>query len=1124
MSYINRHSIGIAAFLLCVGSALAQNTNSGDIRGTAIDAAGAVIPSAAVTVLDVDKNTTKTYVTDSAGLYDTGPIVTDHYLLTFTRDGFKTYQRGPITLHAETLTINGNLEVGSATETVRVNTDVPLLQTESGAQTTTLSEQEMQALPNFASWEYFITLMPGSAGASTNGNSAVAPGQTASVNGNAVYYNVLGDGMTMSLPANGNAYDYNFDTLAEVQIATNGFSAQFENGGVIYNQISKGGSSKYHGDIFEYFQNNALNAAPYSFGQNTQVPVFHANYFGGSVGGFVPWRPLHNKLFFFFNFDYSQNYGGSSNNFYTVPTQAMLNGDFTGLTYSKDDGTIAPLLMYDPTTQTVDSQGALHRRTFADEYGNGNRIPASMIDPVAKAMQAYFPKPNTPGILVNGVPTNNYFINLPANSPGHALFWRTDYDITSKNRLTFTDFQSWGSSPNLGSGICPIGCNTASNSAVTAQVSDVWTLSANKINEFHYGFTMQNNLYIPGTVNQGYPAKMGWKFAKADIFPNLNIYGAVGGSMLNSGTNAIQHQMMFNPSDVFTLIKGKHVLHFGGEFLVEQINATNWGNIDSGDLSFDGSYTAATQGAGSTSGLGYADFLLGQEQSWGAANTPEYYPRYKSIQAFVQDDIKLRPNLTLNVGLRWEGWTSIGEKYGNEYAFDPTVVNPVVDPLGNANTLGAMWYATTHANGRKHDVAPIWDLFLPRVGAAWQVKSNTVLRGGFGLFAYNSQAGAFGMGSAFGQKGNQSDSTNGILPVVLLSSNGDTNYQGADGSSINSLYVNAPNTPQAYNGQSVQYVDYHSPAQKILQYNFEIQRELGHNMAANIAYVGSHGMNLAFPIDFDQIPKDKLGPNDQSGPTNARPYPNYQSIGGQHWVAISNYNALQATIQKRLSNGVQFNFNYTWSKFLNESESCAFNCATAYIQDGYDPGANYGPSSFDIRHMFKGRITYQLPFGYGQQFLSNNSILAEAIGGWQTAATIMVQTGSPFTPIMENNNSYANVTQYPNQVGNPKAGPHGTTDQWFNVNAFMQPTAGTFGDVRRNALYGPSLSNVNFSLGKNFHIWREGVFQIRADASNVFNHPSFGLPDNQIGPGHSAQITSVTVGGRQVEILGRLSF
>jgi hypothetical protein len=156
-----------------------------------------------------------------------------------------------------------------------------------------------------------------------------------------------------------------------------------------------------------------------------------------------------------------------------------------------------------------------------------------------------------------------------------------------------------------------------------------------------------------------------------------------------------------------------------------------------------------------------------------------------------------------------------------------------------------------------------------------------------------------------------------------------------------------------------------------------------------------------------------------------------------------------------------------------------------------------------------------LPFGHGQQFLNNNSILAQTVGGWQTAATIMVQTGNPFTPVMANDTSFAQSgTQYPNLVGNPRSGSHGTVDEWFNVNAFAQPDPATFGNVRRDSVYGPGLSNVNFSLGKNFHIWREGVFQIRADASNVFNHPSFGLPDTTIGPGHNAQITSVTVGCR----------
>ena len=1112
MRNMTRFSI-VLAVSLCVSSAFAQNTNSGDIRGTVTDATGAVIPDVTVTVTDVDKGTTSTHVTDGAGLYDTGSIVTDHYTLTFTKEGFSTFVRGPVTLQVQTLTVDGHLAVGATTQTVRVNTDVPLLQTESGAQSTTLSEHEMQDLPNFASWENFVILMPGASGSPTNGLSNVDPGQTASVNGNAVFYNVLGDGITMSLPANGNSYDYNFDTLAEVKIVSNGFSAEYENGGVIYNQISKGGSSQFHGDLFEYFQNNDLNAAPYSFGQSATVPTLHSNYFGGSIGGPVP-GPLRKKLFFFFNYDYSQNYGGSANGFLTVPTAAMLGGDFTG----------QPTI-YDPTTQTVDAKGVVHRTSFADEYGNGNKIPANMIDSVAKAMQGYYPVPNRPGTVVDGITTNNYFYNLPANSPGHALFWRADYDITSKNRLTVTDFQSWGSSPNLGVGICPIGCNTASNSAVTAQVSDVWTFSSNVINEFRMGVSTQNNLYIPGTLNKDYPTKLGLQFAKANLFPEVNVTGACCWE-LQPGTNAIQHQDMIEPSDVVTMIRGRHVLHFGGEFLDQRVDSTNWGNIDAGSTTFSGVYTSSTQGD-TTTGLPYADFLLGQAQGWSATNSPEYYPRYKTFQAFIQDDVKVRPNFTLNVGLRWEGWTSLGELHGNELSFDPTVINPAVNPLGVANTLGAEWYGLTAANGRKHDTAPIWDLFLPRLGFSWQAKSDTVVRGGFGVFAYNFQLGpnTWGMGTALGSKGNESDSTNGVLPVTLLSSDGNTNYQGSAGTNINSLYKNAPTAPDAYNGQSVQYVDYHSPAQKIFQYNLEIQRELGPNMVANIAYVGSHGFDQLFPVDLNQIPEDKLSPNDASGPTNARPYPNFQSIGGENWVGISNYNALQATIEKRMTSGLQFNFNYTWSKFLNEADGCAWNCATSTGQNSYDPSANYGPSAYDIRDMFKGRIVYQLPFGKGTKFLNSNYLLDEIVGGWQTAATIIVQTGNPFTPTMENSNDYSQSgSQYPDVVGNPKSGPHGTTDEWFNVNAFTQPAPGTYGNMRRNSVYGPGLSNVNFSLGKNFHIWEKGIFQLRADSSNVFNHPSFGLPDSTIGPGHNAQIRSVTVGGRTVEILGKLSF
>ncbi len=292
------------------------------------------------------------------------------------------------------------------------------------------------------------------------------------------------------------------------------------------------------------------------------------------------------------------------------------------------------------------------------------------------------------------------------------------------------------------------------------------------------------------------------------------------------------------------------------------------------------------------------------------------------MQLFVQDDIKVRPNLTLNAGLRWEGWTSISEKNGNELLFDPTVVNPGTNPLGVANTLGAMWYGMTKANGRTQEQAPIWDLFLPRVGLSWEPNPKTVIRGGFGLYAYNLQlsVNTRGQGAAIASTGNEYDQTNGINPVVLLSSDGNTNYQGSAGASINSLYQNSPTTPDAYNGQSVSFVNYHTPAQKIEQYNVEIQRDLGHDLAFDIAYVGSHAFDQAFAADLNQIPESKLGPNDANGPTNARPYPNYQSIYGENWVGVSNYNALQTTIQKRMSSGIDFNFNYTWSKFLNNSD------------------------------------------------------------------------------------------------------------------------------------------------------------------------------------------------------------
>lgn len=1086
-----------------------QATNSGDIRGTVTDQSGAVIPGVTVTVKDIDKGVTRNYVTNSAGLFDTGAIVADRYLITFTAPGFKRLVQGPITLQVGTLGLDVKLEVGSTTQRVVVTTNAPLLQTTSAAQSTSFTAHQMQQFPQVgvgASWQAFLTLLPGTAGVPENKNSTVNPGVSGvSANGSEPFSTTLLDGATTSSPQSNNvAVPMIFDALSEVKVSDSLFSAQYGVGGMIYNRISKGGGNRFHGEAYEYFQNDAMNAAPYSFGVKAKVPVLRYNDFGGNVGGPI----IPHRMFFFFDYDKMSDKGGAANGFITVPSVAMRNGDFTGMA-----------TLYDPTTQTIDSNGVVHRQSFASEYGNGNKLPANLVDSVAKAIQAYFPAPNTTGTVVNGIPKNNYFYNVPSSTPEQRFFGRLDYDITPKNRLTASEF--WGDRPaqTLSQGICPINCFSSTIENSNAQVSDVWALSATTMNEARLGFTDELDFFVPYTLGQGFPQKLGWKFAKADAFPTVNISGEY---TLGPGVNAVYKEFIFDPSDVVTLIRGRHVLHFGGEFLIERLDSTAWGNINPGALNFNGDYTASTQGTASSTGVSYADFLLGYANHWNAAVSPEYGARLKAPQIFVNDDYKIRPNLTLNLGLRWMGETGWHEVHGNQRAFDPSVTNPA------NGTLGAMWYGVTHANGRTSLQHPLWDVLMPRVGFSYQPVQHMTLRGGFGLYTYPWSADTYGggNGAAFSSSGGETDSTNGALPVVLLSSDGNTNYQGAAGASVNTRYLNAPLGAASYNGQGVGYTQYHAPAAKLYQWNLSIQRQVSPNMVVELAYIGSHGADQPFATNLNQVPEGKLAPNDASGATNARPYPLYQSIGGYRDIGISNYNSLQTSITKRMSSGLEFNFNYTWSKFLNESDSSGqggyFGVQT--FQNAYKASANYGPSNFDIRDMFKGQVIYELPFGKGRRFLNRNSLLDEAVGGWLTSATIVAQTGNPFTVIMANNNSYSQAgQQYPNVVGNPRLSSR-SPSEWFNVNAFAAPAPGTFGNSSRNSVYGPGLLNVNFALSKTFELDHGVSFKLSANATNVINHPSFGLPDAAIGPGHNAQIRSVTVAGRAMQLVGKIRF
>jgi len=490
---------------------------------------------------------------------------------------------------------------------------------------------------------------------------------------------------------------------------------------------------------------------------------------------------------------------------------------------------------------------------------------------------------------------------------------------------------------------------------------------------------------------------------------------------------------------------------------------------------------------------------------------------------FVQDDFKVNPKLTLNLGLRWEGNTGWSDVHGNERSFDPNVINPAT------NAPGAMWYAITAANGRSTLQRAVWNNWLPRLGFAYLLGDKTTVRGGFGMYTFPWNVDTYasaGLGNAFTSQGNESDSTGNVQPVVVLSADGNTNYQGSKGSAINAIYGRRPTTPGAYNGQSVGFVQYTSPSPLLKSWNFTVQRQLNANTMVEVGYVGSHQSHMPFVTDLNQVPENRLAPNDAA----FRPYAEFQSLGGYTTEGLSNYHAFQAAITRRFNNGVMFNLNYTWSHLLDNQDSSGWGSlqgATPY-QRAYDPMANYGNSNFDIRHMFKGSAEYDLPFGRGRKFANTGRVLDAAIGGWNLFGEMLVQTGSPFTPSMLTNNSYSLSTNnlwYPNLVGNPTAVAGGQSiNEWFNVAAFASPTPGTFGNMGRNTVFGPGLTSLNMSLLKTFAFTERIKLQFSANATNFVNHPSFAMPDKTIGPGHIGIINGTSVGARQMELVAKLFF
>ncbi|MGA9543671.1 MAG: carboxypeptidase-like regulatory domain-containing protein, partial [Candidatus Sulfotelmatobacter sp.] len=1068
MSFV-RWALALCLLLFVAVAAFPQSRNTGEIRGT-VSAAGAVLPGATVTLTNINTGETKTFVTNQAGLYDTVSTPAGNYDISFTAKGFKKLVRGPIVLQVDVITEDASMEVGAVTETITVEAGgAPLVETETGQQGAIMTAQSITELPQSgggitgADWAAFNIYLPG-AGGTTNGRTSQAggawnAGDAVSINGNLPNFgNFLQDGATTTLPASYNNDDEILETVQEVQINTSSFSAQYGMGGVMFNQISKSGTNSWHGSGYEFFSQNFLNANNYfneqlpktipnplnPTGPNipniaAQVPYLRYHQFGASVGGPI----LKNKFFFFFDIDRIVN-NSASNGFVTVPTAAMLQGDFTGM---------QPI--YDPLTTTCPAgppycafTGPLARTPFSAECGGLNMIPngtncggaPSRMDPVAAAIIAskYGWPTAAQGVGqcngANGFPNecqNNLYLAHTNPAPVHRYFGRLDYDLSSNNRINFSISQK--DNPGVDNGLfaCPLDCGSGDVDGWNTQVTDTWTITPNIVNEIRMGYTKQGNWFLSQSVGLNPATAFGLQDTHFNQFPfigNSSIYGGFGGpdavNTLSPATDAIYIENSFDPSDMVTLVKGRHVLHFGIEVLMAEGNTTAWGSNSAGNYGFTGQYTqGVTAGAlDGTTGSGFADYLLGNVAQWAANNQGLTGMRLKSPQAFVQDDFKVKPNLTINLGLRWEGNTGMSEVQNKLGDFDQNLINPF-GPF--AGTQGSIWIAPQ--DNRTTLQKPVWNIFLPRVGFAWSLRNDTVVRGGAGFFAYNYSMDLYGgeggaqMGFGATSQGNISDPLSGAGDIGWLKNTGNTTplYLSSSAALMaNALpYIQGSKNPASYITSpsvfSPPYEPYNIRPGEIWEWNLSIEHQFLRDFAVSATYVGSHGANLQYLTDLNQITNQAmLNPNDVSNCggatpatiaasplTCARPYPAFGSLSGSNFNGISNYDSLQIDVKKRYSRGLTFDVNYAWSHMLDDQDSAGWGSTAGQQvwQLGNNLSSNYGNSNFDIPQALKGTVTYELPFGMGKPFMNNNVITDAVLGGWRLAGTFIYQDGTPFT-------------------------------------------------------------------------------------------------------------------------------
>jgi len=1050
--------------LLWFASAIySQTVSSGSVLGVVTDSSGGAVTGALVTLRNIAEGTSDSVPTDANGNYSFPVVRVGRYQLAVNKDGFKQYVQTEFPLNAaEFVRINVNLTVGQVSEQVTVTDAPPIINTVTASEGNTISGHQANELPlTNRVFTQLVLLEPGVVDTlDKNPGFGSNAGINFSVNGaGSDQNNLMFDGVRNLDTFGGNAFiTPNLFAVSEIRIESNSYSATTgRNAGAQVNVVSRAGGNNFHGNAFEFFRNNVMNARNF-FGGALPVPENRYNDFGYDIGGPI----LKNRLFFFWSQEWRRIINSAGPQRARVATAAERTGNFSadcpppGTPFSQANFPFCPAAATDPNT------------SLATGFPN-NQLPS--LDPNAVLLlNTYFPPP-TPGFQ-DGI--FNFISEKPDFTRWRQESLRLDFKATDKLNMYLRLTQDHVLLQNpygLGhENVLPdVGSSTQDYPIYHASFHVAYTPRPTFTSEFTFGIYFDNDRSLRnGPLScrcraPGLNIKEVFPLNELDRIPSLSFSGGYAGIAEIWFFHNYSYSYPLQTDNTWT--KGIHTVKFGVSFSPEgKSELANPSNNNT-----NGSFNFIGNGFPGSTGDSLADFLLGRAfQYTETAVDPFGKYRWYNLEPYAEDQIRLRRNLTLTLGLRWEYYSPEYEKNNFFASFDPAFWDPnkapQVSPIdgsivpGTGNPLNGIIVAGKNSPYGRALFPSHKNGWAPRLGIVWDPTSDgkTAVRAGYGIY-YDRWA-------SYSQFGELDPPLNNSVNIINTSL---SNPGGTPGTQF-PPFLNMVVAPWKY--------------PQIQKWSLSVQREVWKNTSFSIAYVGTKGTHLLGALNPNQLTPNAGVANGALLPDPLRPFRGYSGFTAYSTQFDSSYHALQMVLLHRLEHGLEFQASFTHSRSITDS-SGAFG---APPENEHNIAAERGPAGNNVPNVLALNAIWDVPFSHNY-----HGVAKLALDGWQISTLANIQSGFPLTPFLFNDNEgVGGGLERPNQVGNPNNGPK-TVAQWFNTAAFALPQAATFGTASNGAIKGPGAINWDMGLGKNFPIRESVGFRFRAQAFNVFNHPSF---------------------------------